>query len=92
MMVPLLGSFVPELTASFTCNFPMHPNNILRCTGPIVRVTPHEVHIKDPSFFDQLYCAASEGARDKYQPAAHMTGTPEGSEQILYPDIYGMNS
>jgi len=51
-------------------------------TGPIVRVTPYEVHIKDPDWYDQLYCAASEGARDKYPPSAHMTGTPLGSKSI----------
>ncbi|KAL9634621.1 MAG: hypothetical protein Q9164_003980 [Protoblastenia rupestris] len=56
--------------------------------GPIVRVTPHEVHIKDPGWFDQLYCAASEGSRDKYQPSAHMTGTPEGIFGTVHHEVH----
>ena len=47
--------------------------------GPIVRVTPYEVHIRDPDWYDVLYCAPNKGARDKYKPSAHMTGTPLGS-------------
>lgn len=50
--------------------------------GPIIRVTPYEVHIKDPDWFDTLYCAPGQGARDKYPPSAHMTGTPLGSELL----------
>ena len=52
-------------------------------TGPIVRVTPYEVHIKDPQWYHELYCSFGEGIRDKYGPSAHMTGTPLGSKFIL---------
>ncbi|KAI4212437.1 MAG: hypothetical protein LQ351_004870 [Letrouitia transgressa] len=50
--------------------------------GPIIRVTPHEVHIKDPEWYDELYCAAREGIRNKYPPSALMTGTPLGTRAI----------
>lgn len=32
--------------------------------GPIVRISPHELHISDPTFFNTLYC--QEGRWDKY--------------------------
>ena len=33
-------------------------------SGPIIRITPSEIHISDPDFFDQLY--ARTGRRNKY--------------------------
>jgi cytochrome P450 len=34
--------------------------------GPIIRLNPHEVHIDDPEFFDEIYTASSR-PRDKYR-------------------------
>ena len=33
--------------------------------GPIVRISPHELHILDPDYFDQIYTGAS-APKDKY--------------------------
>ncbi|KAL9089182.1 MAG: hypothetical protein Q9159_002653 [Coniocarpon cinnabarinum] len=38
--------------------------------GPIVRVNPHELSIRDASFYDQLYVSAHIRRVDNYQPFA----------------------
>ncbi|KAI1131072.1 putative cytochrome P450 [Nemania abortiva] len=45
--------------------------------GPIVRINPHELHVRDSKWVNTLYSGPS-GKRDKYPPAALLTGTPEG--------------
>lgn len=45
--------------------------------GPIVRVNPDEIHVKDPEWYDTLYRAGT-AIRDKYPPSAHFAGTPMG--------------
>jgi cytochrome P450 len=34
--------------------------------GPIIRLNPHEIHIDDPDFFDEIYTTSSR-PRDKYR-------------------------
>lgn len=38
--------------------------------GPIVRVTPHELSIHDPDFYDKLYVAGSVRRTDNYNKFA----------------------
>lgn len=33
--------------------------------GPIIRINPHEIHVSDPDFYDEIYTAGSR-KRDKY--------------------------
>ncbi|GAD93895.1 benzoate 4-monooxygenase cytochrome P450, putative [Paecilomyces variotii No. 5] len=44
--------------------------------GPIVRITPHELHIKDPQFYDEIY-APSSRKREKYVGFVAHFGTPQ---------------
>ncbi|PVI05615.1 putative flavonoid 3-hydroxylase [Periconia macrospinosa] len=47
-----------------------------RVYGPIVRITPNEIHVKDSSWEKVLYTSYSKGVRNKYPPAAAMVGLP----------------
>jgi cytochrome P450 len=46
--------------------------------GPIVRVTPWEIHIKDPGFLDEIYAPASR-SREKYPFLMRTLKTSEAS-------------
>ncbi|KAK2589501.1 hypothetical protein QQS21_012822 [Conoideocrella luteorostrata] len=46
--------------------------------GPIIRINPDEIHIKDSSYFHTIY-APSPARRDKWAPAAAMAGNSKGS-------------
>jgi hypothetical protein len=52
--------------------------------GPIVRINPDEIHIRDPSWVDNLY-APSTTHRDKFPAAARMAGMPLGSKMFFIP-------
>lgn len=41
--------------------------------GPIVRINPHELHIKDPEFYNDIYAIER---RNKYQWFVNMAGAP----------------
>lgn len=42
--------------------------------GPIIRISPHELHVIDPAFFDEIY--SREGRWDKYGWAMDAWGAP----------------
>lgn len=76
---------------------------MLRCPGPVIRINPDEIHVEDKNWLDTLYVgpahvslcprlqwhlSCSQGVRDKYPPAAYLTGTPTGSEFDTRPRIW----
>lgn len=44
--------------------------------GPIVRISPYEVHLDDPDFFDTLYAASNTNRKDKWTWYTAALGTP----------------
>ncbi|KAL1619767.1 hypothetical protein SLS56_009968 [Neofusicoccum ribis] len=55
--------------------------------GPIVRITPNELHVRDSSWFDVLY-ASNPTHRDKYPPAAQLAGLPLGTHGTVQHDLH----
>lgn len=53
--------------------------------GPVVRITPDELHVSDSRWVDTLYVSPAKGVRDKYTPAAMMAGAPgSGLQASMY--------
>lgn len=44
--------------------------------GPIVRISPHEVHISDPDFYETLYASSSTNRKDRWDWYANGLGLP----------------
>ncbi|KAI4157454.1 MAG: hypothetical protein LQ342_008264 [Letrouitia transgressa] len=55
--------------------------------GPIVRINPHEIHINDPEFIDEIFAGPSK-PRDKYRWISRMLGTPRGLAGTLPHDVH----
>ncbi|KAK5954220.1 hypothetical protein OHC33_004793 [Knufia fluminis] len=46
--------------------------------GPIVRITPNELHIRDPDYYEEIYAAAAK-KKDKWDGWVVMAGAPDSS-------------
>ena len=44
--------------------------------GPIVRISPHEVHISDPDFYETLYASSSTNRKDRWAWYTNGLGLP----------------
>lgn len=42
------------------------PTNLTN-EGPIIRISPYELHIEDPKYYDELYVRASRRRKEKYE-------------------------
>jgi cytochrome P450 len=55
--------------------------------GPIVRISPYELHIADPDFYDKLYTGSSN-PREKAPRSANLFGTPSAFLSTVSHDLH----
>ncbi|KAK2792149.1 hypothetical protein FQN52_003917 [Onygenales sp. PD_12] len=55
--------------------------------GPIVRINPEELHIRDAEFFDEIYSAGNK-KRHKYDKWAKMAGAPTSTSTTVDHDLH----
>jgi hypothetical protein len=53
--------------------------------GPIVRISPYEVHINDPDFFETLYAATNTNRKDRWSWYTAGLGLPSCTVGMIYP-------
>ncbi|KAK0646805.1 cytochrome P450 family protein [Cercophora newfieldiana] len=66
--------------------FTSHIQQLHKQYGPIVRITPTELHIDDPDYFDTLY--SRSGRRDKYSYFANRFGGASDSFSTVHHDTH----
>ena len=52
-------------------------------SGPIIRINPHEIHINDPEYIDELFAGASK-KRDKYRWFGRMLASKSTSARFPF--------
>ncbi|KAF2176548.1 cytochrome P450 [Zopfia rhizophila CBS 207.26] len=67
-------------------NFTSHIQELHEQYGPIIRITPSELHINDPEYYDQLYARA--GRRDKYSYFSGRFGYASDSFSTIDHDLH----
>lgn len=55
----MVGTVTPSPEPHAVCN---------NCLGPIVRVAPHEIHVNDAEFFQNVFAAAAKHRTDIIPP------------------------
>lgn len=70
------ASFLYEFYYDFICRgrYEFKIEELHEKYGPIIRINPDELHIKDPDFFSQIY--VTSGVRKSSRPASHRNATP----------------
>ena len=64
------------------------PDEFQCVAGPIVRINPHELHIIDPEFYDELYGVGSAKKLDKYDQWVKLSGAPSSTFSTVSHDIH----
>ncbi|KAH8732199.1 putative P450 monooxygenase [Phaeosphaeriaceae sp. PMI808] len=55
--------------------------------GPVVRINPHELHVNDPDFYDELYTGQLR-KRNKYQWSVNMFPSPDAMFATVDHDLH----
>lgn len=55
--------------------------------GPIVRISPYELHVNDPEFYDTVYAGAGK-KRDKYSWFVRLFGMADGALATVDHDLH----
>jgi cytochrome P450 len=55
--------------------------------GPIVRISPYELHVNDPDFYEELYAAGGK-KRNKYAWSIRLFGQTDGSIATVDHDLH----
>ncbi|KAI5922175.1 putative flavonoid 3-hydroxylase [Camillea tinctor] len=56
--------------------------------GPIVRINPHEIHVRDSTWLGTLYTGPANGKRNKYEPFAKLAGAPNAAFGTVEHDLH----
>jgi cytochrome P450 len=58
------------------------------CRGPIIRISPYEIHVNDPDFLDVLYVSGSVRRTEKYPWAVKIVGNGNSSFVTIDHDLH----
>ncbi|KAF1949520.1 putative cytochrome P450 [Byssothecium circinans] len=68
--------------------FPWQIQKLHDAYGPIVRISPAEVHINDPAFADSFFAPPSSIKLNKYKPHQNQFGMPESTFNTIDADLH----
>jgi hypothetical protein len=64
-----------------------HFLSLISAQGPIIRISPYELHVSTPEFYEELYSGASK-KRDKYGWYCKWAATPDGTLGTVEHDLH----
>ena len=59
----------------------------LNITGPIVRINPYEIHIRDPDYYETTYSTSMQGI-DKPSYTSHQFGVPGATFSTIEHELH----
>lgn len=72
-----------------TGRYTFHIEELHKQYGPIIRLNPHEVHINDPDFYDEVYVGAASGKkRNKWAWLVDSFGIPDSTFSTVDHDVH----
>lgn len=72
--------------SNMVCLLPTTHHSLI-ITGPIVRISPHEIHIRDPDFYENIYSTSVQGI-DKPNYTKHQFGAPGATFSTIEHELH----